>query len=86
MSGRREGRAGRIVRALLGDDVTRVAEVIRISRRAPRIAKQSIRVGLGLSGAAMVVAAAGFVPPVVGAVMQEAIDVAVIPNALRTSR
>jgi P-type E1-E2 ATPase len=71
---------------ILGDDVTRVAEVIRISRRTLRIAKQSIRVGLGLSGVAMLVAAAGFVPPVVGAVMQEAIDVAVILNALRTSR
>ncbi len=71
---------------ILGDDVTRVAEVIRISRRTLRIARQSIRVGLGLSAVAMVVAAAGFVQPVVGAVMQEAIDVAVILNALRTSR
>ena len=71
---------------ILRDDVTRVAEVIRISRRTLRIARQSIRVGLGLSAVAMVVAAAGFVQPVVGAVVQEAIDVAVILNALRTSR
>jgi heavy metal translocating P-type ATPase len=71
---------------ILGDDVTRVAEVIRISRRTLRLARQSIRVGLGLSAVAMLVAAAGFVPPVVGAVMQEAIDVAVILNALRSSR
>jgi P-type E1-E2 ATPase len=71
---------------ILGDDVTHVADVMRISKRTLRIARQSIRVGLGLSGVAMLVAAAGFVPPVVGAVMQEAIDVAVILNALRTSR
>jgi len=71
---------------ILGDDVTRVAEVIRISRRTLRIARESIRVGLGLSAVAMLVAAAGFVPPVIGAVLQEAIDVAVILNALRTSR
>ena len=71
---------------ILGDDVTRVAEVIRISRRTLRVARQSIRAGLALSAVAMVAAAAGFVPPVVGAVMQEAIDVAVILNALRTSR
>ena len=71
---------------ILGDDVTRVAEVIRISRRTLHIARQSIRVGLGLSAVAMLVAAAGFIPPVVGAVIQEAIDVAVILNALRTSR
>ena len=71
---------------ILGDDVARVAEVIRISRRTLRIARQSIRVGLGLSAVAMGIAAAGFIPPVVGAVVQEAIDVAVILNALRTSR
>ncbi|MEO5815056.1 MAG: heavy metal translocating P-type ATPase [Gemmatimonadaceae bacterium] len=71
---------------ILGDDVTRVAEVIRISRRTLRIARQSIRVGLGLSGVAMLIAAAGFIPPIVGAIIQEAIDVAVILNALRSSR
>ena len=51
-----------------------------------RIAKQSLIVGLGLSAVAMTVAAFGFIPPTVGAVLQEAIDVAVIVNALRTSR
>ena len=33
----------------------------------------------------MLVAAAGFIPPVIGALLQEAIDVAVILNALRAS-
>jgi hypothetical protein len=50
------------------------------------IARQSIRVGLGLSGLFMVVAAFGVLPPVIGAALQEAIDVAVILNALRSSR
>jgi cation transport ATPase len=36
-----------------------------------------------LSIAAMFVAAAGYLPPVAGAVLQEAIDVAVVLNALR---
>jgi heavy metal translocating P-type ATPase len=71
---------------MLGDDVSRVADVIRISRRTLRIARQSIRVGLGLSAAAMLVAAAGYLPPIAGALLQEAIDVAVIMNALRASR
>ncbi len=71
---------------ILADDVTRVADVIRISKRTMRIARQSIRVGLGLSAVAMGVAAAGHIAPVAGAVLQEAIDVAVILNALRTSR
>jgi cation transport ATPase len=66
--------------------VTRVADAIRIARRTMRIAKQSIWVGLGLSAVAMAVAAAGAIPPVAGALLQEAIDVAVIVNALRASR
>jgi heavy metal translocating P-type ATPase len=71
---------------ILNDDLSRVVEAIRISRRTVRIARQSIWTGLGLSVAAMLVAAAGYIPPPVGALLQEAIDVAVILNALRTSR
>ncbi|MFL5562724.1 MAG: heavy metal translocating P-type ATPase [Gemmatimonadaceae bacterium] len=71
---------------VLGSDVTRVADAIVIARRTLQIAKQSIRVGLGLSVIAMAAAAFGFVAPVPGALLQEAIDVAVIVNALRTSR
>ena len=70
---------------LLADDVTRVTDAIRIGRHATRIAKQSIAWGLGLSGFAMVVAALGYIPPTVGALLQELIDVAVIANALRAS-
>lgn len=70
---------------ILVDDPTRVGEAIRISRRTLRIARQSIWVGLGLSGAAMIVASLGYIRPVAGALLQEAIDVAVILNALRAS-
>lgn len=68
---------------VLVDRVDRVADAIRISRRSLSIARQSVLVGLGLSFAAMGVAAAGFLPPVEGALLQEAIDVGVIVNALR---
>ncbi|HEX5503660.1 MAG TPA: heavy metal translocating P-type ATPase, partial [Thermomicrobiales bacterium] len=68
---------------LLEDDVTKVGEAVAIGQRMLRIALQSIYLGLGLSFACMVVAAAGLIPPVVGALLQEAIDVAVILNALR---
>ena len=70
---------------ILTDDVTRVADAIRISRRALRIARQSIWAGLGLRAVAMMFAAAGYIPPAIGAVLQEAIDVTVILNALRAS-
>jgi len=70
---------------ILADDPTRVAEAMKISRRTLHLARQSIWVGLGLSGAAMVVASFGYIPPVMGALLQEAIDVAVILNALRAA-
>jgi heavy metal translocating P-type ATPase len=65
------------------DRLDRFAEAIRIARRARGIAVQSVVLGMGLSLIAMVVAAAGFLPPVSGAILQEGIDVAVILNALR---
>jgi heavy metal translocating P-type ATPase len=71
---------------VLVDRVDRVGEAIDASRRALHIARQSIQVGLGLSFAAMVLAAFGLIPPVAGALLQEGIDVAVILNALRALR
>lgn len=68
---------------LLQNDVGGVAEGLRIARRAKSIALQSVGVGIGLSSIAMIVAGAGFLPPVQGALIQEAIDVAVVLNALR---
>jgi heavy metal translocating P-type ATPase len=71
---------------VLVDALDRVAEAMEIGRRTMRIAKQSIWAGLGLSGVAMVIAAFGGLPPIAGAAIQEVIDVAVILNALRTSK
>ncbi|MEO5568953.1 MAG: heavy metal translocating P-type ATPase [Gemmatimonadaceae bacterium] len=71
---------------ILNDSLSSVREAIGIGARTTRIAKQSIWVGLGLSGAAMIWAAAGGIAPVPGALLQEAVDVAVILNALRTLR
>jgi heavy metal translocating P-type ATPase len=70
---------------VLVDDLARVGEAAAIGHRTMRIARQSIWTGLSLSGAAMLFAAAGFIPPVAGALLQELIDVAVILNALRAS-
>jgi heavy metal translocating P-type ATPase len=71
---------------LLADDLRLLPAAIEIGRRSLRIARQSIWVGLGLSGVAMIVAAAGHIPPTIGAVLQELIDVTVIVNALRSAR
>jgi P-type E1-E2 ATPase len=71
---------------VLVDRVDRVADVISISRRSLSIARQSVLVGLGASIVAMGVAATGYLLPVEGALLQEAIDVTVILNALRALR
>lgn len=68
---------------ILIDRLDRVAEVVAIARRTRAIAMQSIVVGMALSGVTMIAAAFGYVTPVAGALLQEAIDVAVILNALR---
>jgi P-type E1-E2 ATPase len=71
---------------LLVDELDRVLPAIRIARRSRYIALESVIAGMGLSFAAMVAAALGFLPPVQGALLQEVIDVAVIFNALRALR
>jgi heavy metal translocating P-type ATPase len=68
---------------VLVDRVDRVADAVRIGRRALFIARQSIVLGIGASFVAMGFAAAGYLPPVAGALLQEVIDVGVILNALR---
>jgi hypothetical protein len=60
-----------------------VSDAVAIARRTRGIAVQSIVAGMAMSGAAMAAAAVGWLPPVAGALTQEAIDVAVILNALR---
>ncbi len=71
---------------LLVDRVDRIGDALDIGRRSTGLARQSIRVGLALSAVAVVFAGAGMIPPATGALLQEAIDVAVILNALRASR
>lgn len=71
---------------LLVDNLGRIAEAVEIAQRSRAIALQSVYVGLALSLGAMVAAAFGYLSVVEGALFQEAIDVAVILNALRALR
>jgi heavy metal translocating P-type ATPase len=71
---------------LLVDRLDRLAFAVRIAQRTRVIALQSVVGGMGLSIAAMLVAALGYLPPVAGALLQELIDVVVIVNALRVLR
>ena len=71
---------------LTADRLDRLADAMLIARRSRRIALQSAGVGMGLSLVAMGFAAVGWLVPAVGALLQEAIDLAVILNALRALR
>lgn len=71
---------------LLVDDLGRLAQAVAIARRTRKIAFESVALGMGLSALAMLFAAAGALPPVQGALLQEVIDVAAIVNALRALR
>jgi heavy metal translocating P-type ATPase len=71
---------------LLVDRIDRLGPGMEIARAARRIAVESVVAGIGLSVLGMIAAAFGYLTPVQGALLQEAIDVAVILNALRALR
>jgi len=68
---------------IMDTSLKRVDEFFHISRRMRRVALQSAVGGMALSVAGMLFAAAGFLPPVGGAIFQEVIDLAAVLNALR---
>ncbi len=71
---------------LLGGDFSLALTTIETAKKTIHIAMQSILWGIGLSILGMILASFGLIPPLLGALVQEIIDVAVIINALRASR
>jgi heavy metal translocating P-type ATPase len=70
---------------ILDASLKTVDELLHLSRRARAIALQSAVGGMTLSVCGMVFAAFGWISPVVGAVLQEVIDILAVLNALRMS-
>jgi heavy metal translocating P-type ATPase len=68
---------------IMDTSLVRVDELLHVSRRVRAIALQSAIGGIALSLLGMLVAAAGYLPPVAGAIVQEVIDVLAVLNALR---
>lgn len=68
---------------IMQDSISLVADGLAIAQRTFRIARQSILVGIGLSVVLMLVFATGKFTPLLGAIIQELVDVVVIFNALR---
>lgn len=65
------------------DDVSRVARAVSIGQRTVAIALQSIWLGIGFSLVLMVMASFGWLPAIVGAALQEVVDLVSILGALR---
>ena len=65
------------------DRIDRLGDALMVANHTVRIALESIAAGIAMSAVAMAFAAAGLLPAVWGAILQEGIDVAVILNALR---
>ena len=74
--------AGAVV---MDNSLGRFDEFLHVGRRMRRIALQSALGGMALSVVGMGFAAAGYLPPVAGAVAQEVIDLAAVLNALRVA-
>ncbi|WP_212719189.1 HAD-IC family P-type ATPase [Blastococcus sp. CCUG 61487] len=71
---------------VMTDELGKVAEAVGIGRRTMRVALQSIWLGIALSVGLMLVAAFGHIPAIVGAIVQEFVDLATILNSLRARR
>ena len=69
----------------LDSALERVDELFHIGRRMRRIALQSAVGGMAASIIGMGFAAAGLLSPAGGALLQEAIDIVAVLNALRVS-
>ena len=65
------------------DDLSKAAVAVDIGQRTVRIALASIWTGILLSIGLMIAAVFGYIPAVAGALLQEAVDLATILNALR---
>ncbi|MGM1017189.1 MAG: heavy metal translocating P-type ATPase [Actinomycetota bacterium] len=68
---------------ILVDSLTKVVDAVAIGRHTLRVALTAIWIGIGLSVGLMLIAMTGVIPAVVGALAQEAVDLATILYALR---
>lgn len=71
---------------ILKDDLARVAMGVKIAQQTMRIAKQSVLIGIIICTLLMVVASTGVLPALVGAALQEIVDVTSIISALRARK
>lgn len=71
---------------ITAEQFSRLADVVHIAKRTVSIALQSIWFGMAVSVGLMAIAAFGYLPATIGALMQEVVDVVAIVIALRALR
>jgi heavy metal translocating P-type ATPase len=70
---------------VMDSSLRKVDELMHIAQRTRSIALQTAVGGMVLSGVGMLFAAFGYLPPLVGAIAQELIDLVAVLNALRVT-
>ena len=71
---------------IMNNDIASVANAVSVAKHTKRVMIQSVLLGIGLAVISMIFAAFGFIPTVLGAMMQEIIDVVSIMWALTALR
>lgn len=71
---------------ILTDDLSKVSTSIQISKDTMRIAKQSVLIGIVICILLMLIASTGVIPALLGAALQEIVDVVAIFSALRARK
>jgi len=72
--------------AFLSDDLTKMPEIIALSRRTVRVIRQNIAFSVALNLLSVLAAGLGWISPIGGAVLHESGAMAVILNAMRLLR
>lgn len=72
--------------AFLGDDLTKMPEVVALFRRTLKVIRQNIGFSVSLNVLSVVAAGLGWISPIGGAVIREGDAMAVIINAVRLLR
>ncbi len=71
---------------IMNNNIASVANAVSVAKHTKRVMMQSVLLGIGLAIVSMILAAFGFIPAVIGAMMQEIIDVISITWALTALR
>lgn len=71
---------------VMSNNLSKVPVVIGISKRTMSVARQSVIGGIAICTILMLCASFGFIPIILGAILQEAMDVVAILNALRANK